>query len=55
MLTGALSEACLYIAQADDTDSARDEVSSLIVSVISGFRARPGDDAIISPLLDRSR
>jgi AcrR family transcriptional regulator len=47
MLTGALSEACLYVAQADDTDTARDEVSNLIGSVLSGLRVRPGDDATI--------
>ena len=41
MLTGALSEACLYVAQADDADSAHEEVSDLIVSVLSGFRAAP--------------
>jgi AcrR family transcriptional regulator len=47
MLTGALSEACLYVAQADDADNARGEVSHLIVSILSGFRARQSDDAAI--------
>ena len=44
MLTGALSEACLYVAQADDADGARDEVSNLIVSVLAGLRVGQGDN-----------
>jgi AcrR family transcriptional regulator len=41
MLTGALSEACLYVAEADDAEAARQEVGELIVSLLSGMRS-PG-------------
>jgi AcrR family transcriptional regulator len=41
MLMGALSEACLYVAQASDTATARDEVSNLVVSLLSGIRRPP--------------
>ncbi|HWA65800.1 MAG TPA: helix-turn-helix domain-containing protein [Mycobacteriales bacterium] len=39
MLIGALSEACLYVASADDGAAARDEVAELIVLLLSGLRA----------------
>jgi AcrR family transcriptional regulator len=39
MLMGALSEACRYIADAEDPRLARDEVSQLIVGLLSGMRA----------------
>ena len=38
MLTGALVEACLYVAQADDPAAARADVSALITSLLSGMR-----------------
>lgn len=38
MLTGALVEACLYVAQADDPAAARADVSVLITSLLSGMR-----------------
>jgi len=38
MLTGALSEACLYVAEADDPAAAREQVGALIVSLLSGMR-----------------
>jgi AcrR family transcriptional regulator len=41
MLTGALGEACLYVAQSDDPDTAREQVSNLIGSILSGIRVRP--------------
>lgn len=41
MLTGALSEACLYVAQADDPAAARAEISILISGLLSGLRQRP--------------
>jgi AcrR family transcriptional regulator len=41
MLTGALSEACLYVAEADDVNTARDEVGALIRSLLSGIRIAP--------------
>lgn len=41
MLAGALKEACLYVADADDAAEARAEVSGLITHLLSGFRAAP--------------
>ena len=38
MLMGALSEACLYVADADDPVAAHDEVSSLVLRLIAGLR-----------------
>ena len=38
MLTGALTEACLYVAQADDAAAARAEVPALITGLLSGLR-----------------
>jgi len=38
MLTGALSEACLYVAEAEDPAAALDEVGELIASLLSGLR-----------------
>jgi AcrR family transcriptional regulator len=40
MLIGALSEACLYVANADDPDAARAEVSDLIGDLLSGMRTQ---------------
>jgi AcrR family transcriptional regulator len=42
MLTGALSEACLYMAQAEDVPTARAEISTLIVGLLSGLREDGG-------------
>ncbi len=42
MLTGALSEACLYVAQADDPQAARAEIGALISGLLSGLRQQPG-------------
>jgi AcrR family transcriptional regulator len=39
MLIGALSEACLYVAEAADQDAARRDVSDLIDALLSGLRA----------------
>ncbi|MGH8997170.1 MAG: TetR/AcrR family transcriptional regulator [Acidimicrobiales bacterium] len=41
MLTGALSEACLYVAEADDPAAAREEVGTLVVDLLSGLRPGP--------------
>jgi AcrR family transcriptional regulator len=41
LLAGALSEACLYVADADDPVMARDEVSGLIDDLLSGLRVAP--------------
>jgi AcrR family transcriptional regulator len=38
MLTGALSESCLYVAEAEDPFTALEEVSGLIASMLSGMR-----------------
>jgi AcrR family transcriptional regulator len=41
MLTGALSEACLYVAEAEDVNTARDEVGALMRNLLSGIRIAP--------------
>jgi AcrR family transcriptional regulator len=38
MLTGALSEGCLYVAESDDPATALEEVSGLIATMLSGMR-----------------
>jgi AcrR family transcriptional regulator len=43
MLTGALSEACLYLAEADDLPTAQEEVRTLIAALLAGLR--PPSDA----------
>jgi AcrR family transcriptional regulator len=45
MLTGALTEACLYVAEADDQAAALDEVTALIVTLLSGMQKPPAADA----------
>jgi hypothetical protein len=41
LLLGAVSEGCLYIAEADDPRAARTEIGLLIAEILSGFRAAP--------------
>jgi AcrR family transcriptional regulator len=41
LLIGALSEGCLYIAEADDPSTARAEVGALIAQMLAGFRLAP--------------
>ena len=41
LLLGALSEGCLYIAEADDPRVARTEIGLLIAEILSGFRVAP--------------
>ena len=41
LLLGALSEGCLYIAEADDPRVARTEIGLLIATILSGFRVAP--------------
>jgi len=41
LLLGALSEGCLYIAEADDPRVARTEIGLLIAEILSGFRVVP--------------
>jgi AcrR family transcriptional regulator len=38
MLTGALGEACLYVAEAADQDLARAEVAALVADLLAGLR-----------------
>jgi AcrR family transcriptional regulator len=42
LLLGALSEGCLYIAEADDPRAARTEITLLIAEILSGFRVATG-------------
>jgi AcrR family transcriptional regulator len=42
LVLGALSEGCLYIAEADDPAAARAEVAVLVAEMLSGFRIAPG-------------
>jgi AcrR family transcriptional regulator len=41
LLQGALSEGCLYIAESDDPEAARDEIGLLITEILAGFRVAP--------------
>ncbi len=41
LLSGALGEGCLYIAETDDSALARTEVLALIERMLSAFRAQP--------------
>ena len=45
LLLGALSEGCLYIADAPDPEAARAEVGALITRMFSAFRITPSDPA----------
>ncbi|HEX3796674.1 MAG TPA: TetR/AcrR family transcriptional regulator [Acidimicrobiales bacterium] len=46
LLIGMLSEACLYIAEADDPVEARAEVRVLVIKMLSAFRIMPAEPAI---------
>jgi hypothetical protein len=39
LISGALSEACLYIAEADDPATARAETKVLVSRILAAFRA----------------
>ena len=41
LLAGALSEACFYVADADDPAAARDEVGRLIERILEGLKVSP--------------
>ncbi len=43
LLSGALSEGCLYIAEAEDPVAARAEVRALVIRMLSAFRV----DAVV--------
>jgi AcrR family transcriptional regulator len=48
ILMGALSEACLYVAEADDPEAARVEVGDLVLHLLTGLRRSPGSEAVDS-------
>ena len=48
MLIGALREACLYVADADDQATARDEAVALVTRMLSSFRSTGAS----TPMLD---
>jgi hypothetical protein len=43
LLMGALSEACLSIAEADDPDTVRAEVDELLTAMLGAFRVTDAD------------
>jgi len=45
LLSGALGEGCLYIADAADPGAARAEVGALITRMLSAFRATPAESS----------
>jgi len=57
LLSGALSAACFYVADAEDPAQAREEVGRLMVRILEGLKARPegrvpaGTDAIAEQLV----
>ena len=55
LVLGALSEGCLYIAEADDQEAARAEVAHLVAEMLSGFRIAPGRAGAERPLVTPRR
>lgn len=49
LLTGALTEACFYVADAEDQDEARSEIGALVNALLSGLRASSPARADVSP------
>jgi len=49
MLYGALSQACLYLAQSDDPETARAEVAEVIESLLNGIRVSPITEKLEEP------
>jgi AcrR family transcriptional regulator len=47
LLTGALSEACFYVADADDPVAARAEVGHVVTTMLEGFRSGGGSDTTV--------
>jgi AcrR family transcriptional regulator len=43
IVTGALTEACALIAEAEDTEAARAEAGAVVTRLLEGLRARPAD------------
>ena len=46
LVTGALSEACFYVADAEDPAAARNEVGLLVVRLLEGLRPRAVDEGV---------
>jgi AcrR family transcriptional regulator len=44
VLMGALTEACFYVADADDRESAREEIRSLVTRLLSGLATPKASD-----------
>jgi AcrR family transcriptional regulator len=44
IVMGALTEACFYVAGAEDRESAREEVNALITELLSGLAEKEADD-----------
>ena len=49
VLSGALTEACFYVADAEDRDAARAEISALVTRLLVGLLRQPGPAAVIPP------
>jgi len=47
LLAGALSEACFYVADAEDPAQAREEVGRLVVRLLEGLKTRPA--SVVAP------
>jgi AcrR family transcriptional regulator len=45
LISGAVAEACFYVADADDPAVARDEVGRLLERMLEGLRVRPTDQS----------
>ncbi len=49
LLAGALSEACFYVADAENPAQAREEVGRLVVRILEGLKTRPESRVVTSP------
>ena len=49
LLAGAISEACFYVADADDPTLAREEVGRLVVRLLEGLKVKPQDRGELLP------
>jgi AcrR family transcriptional regulator len=49
LLAGAISEACFYVADADDPISAREEVGRLVVRLLEGIKVKGPDPVALAP------
>jgi AcrR family transcriptional regulator len=46
IMMGALTEACFYVADAEDRESAREEISALVMRLLSGLAATKDSDGL---------